>query len=163
MESQSDLPTLIVSRRQQLIAELQTSGLRLESDASGLPSRRGGAGPSDHRAVTVMGTTVMVPVHNEPAAGSPFLARPVPDSQHARLFRRDEEVGMVTFPPQPRFYDLVTDDGVPYWKIAQLHARDVLATTVLQNCVRYPNVDTRCQFCAIGESLEAGRQRADPA
>ncbi len=34
---------------------------------------------------------------------------------------------------------------------------DVLATTVLQNCVRYPDETTRCQFCAIGESLSGGR------
>jgi radical SAM protein (TIGR04043 family) len=51
----------------------------------------------------------------------------------------------------------VTSDGVPYWKIAQLHATDVLATTVLQQCIRYVDRERACQFCAIGQSLEAKR------
>ena len=63
----------------------------------------------------------------------------------------------ISFPPQPRFYGLRTADGIPYWKIAQLHSRDTLATTVLQTCIRYGNAATKCQFCAIGESLKAGR------
>src|SRR5262249_12417801 len=62
-----------------------------------------------------------------------------------------------SFPPQPRFYALRTADGIPYWKIAQLHSRDTLATTVLQTCIRYGNPSTKCQFCAIGESLRSGR------
>ena len=157
MASQSDFQSMMVERRQKLITELQSRGLRFESPANGASSRRGGAGPSDHKAITVMGTTVMVPVHTHTASDSDFSARPVDDTRHARLFRGGEEVGMVTFPPQPKFYALRTEDGIPYWKIAQLHARDVLATTVLQNCIRYPNAGTRCQFCAIGESLKAGR------
>ncbi len=157
MASLSDFQSTMVRRRQKLITELQSRGLRFESPASGASSRRGGAGPSDHKAITVMGTTVMVPVHTHTASDSPFSARPVDHTRHAQLFRGGEEVGMVTFPPQPKFYALRTEDGIPYWKIAQLHARDVLATTVLQNCVRYPDSSTRCQFCAIGESLRAGR------
>ena len=31
----------------------------------GNPGRRGGAGPSDHRALDLDGTTVMVPVYND--------------------------------------------------------------------------------------------------
>jgi len=66
-------------------------------------------------------------------------------------------VASVEFPRQPRFYALQTLDGVPYSHIATLHGADVLATTVLQTCVRYGNRATACQFCAIGESLKAGR------
>ena len=157
MASQSDFQSTMVERRRKLITELQSRGLRFESPANGASSRRGGAGPSDHKAITVMGTTVMVPVHTHTASDSPFSARPVDDTRHARLFDGSDEVGMVTFPPQPKFYALQTEDGIPYWKIAQLHAQDVLATTVLQNCIRYPDAGTRCQFCAIGESLKAGR------
>jgi radical SAM protein (TIGR04043 family) len=57
----------------------------------------------------------------------------------------------------PKLYSLFTADGVPYWKIATLHSKDVLATTVLQECVRYINRSTSCQFCAIGESLKADK------
>jgi radical SAM protein (TIGR04043 family) len=64
-------------------------------------------------------------------------------------------VAEIGFPRQPRFYALSTADGIPYWKIATLHASDVLATTVLQTCTRYGNRETACQFCAIGQSLAA--------
>ena len=50
-----------------------------------------------------------------------------------------------------------TFDGVPYSQIAVLHGRDVLATTVLQTCIRYQSRTKTCQFCAIGQSLAAGR------
>lgn len=147
--------------KQQLITELQSHGVRLDSPAVGASSRRGGAGPSDHKAVTVMGTTAMVPVHTLGANDSPYSARPVSGTGQHALMCEGNEVGLVTFPPQPRFYSLQTADGIPYWKIAQLHARDVLATTVLQHCVRYPDAETRCQFCAIGESLRGGRTIAE--
>ena len=52
---------------------------------------------------------------------------------------------------------LTTADGIPYSKIATLHGRDVLATTVLQTCIRYESRTKSCQFCAIGQSLAAGR------
>jgi radical SAM protein (TIGR04043 family) len=73
------------------------------------------------------------------------------------LYRDGIPESPLQFPPQPRFYGLSTKDGTPYWKIAQLHSNNVLATTVLQTCIRYGNTTTKCQFCAIGESLKAGR------
>jgi radical SAM protein (TIGR04043 family) len=60
---------------------------------------------------------------------------------------------------RPRFYDLTTADGIPYSSLARLHGRDVLATTVLQTCVRYREPD-RCRFCAIEESLRSGATTA---
>ena len=157
MPTERDLPSTLISLRQHLVSELQTHGLRLTDAPVGVSSRKGGAGPSDHRAVTVMGTTVMVPVHTRSASESPYSAEPIEGGAHAFLYRDGDRVGTLSFPPQPKFYGRFTDDGIPYWKIAQLHARDVLATTVLQNCIRYADVRTRCQFCAIGESLTAGR------
>jgi hypothetical protein len=50
-----------------------------------------------------------------------------------------------------------TFDGVPYSHIATLHGTDVLATTVLQTCIRYESRRKACKFCAIGQSLAAGR------
>ncbi len=99
----------------------------------------------------------MVPVHTGTAARSPFLARSANAEGFAVLERDGTPVAQISFPPVPRFYAMQTFDGVPYWKIATLHGRDVLATTVLQECIRYTNRRTRCQFCAIGESLAAGR------
>ena len=138
-----------------MITELQSRGLRLaDGTAIGL-SRRGGAGPSDHKAVIVDGRTIMVPVHTSGAAESPFFARN--DETGIVLERDGVAVAHIAFPPQPNFYSCETEDGIPYWKIATLHGRDVLATTVLQECIRYQNRATQCQFCAIGESLKGDR------
>lgn len=120
-----------------------------------VPSRRGGAGPSDHKAVIVDGRTIMVPVHTWSAADSPFVARS--DKAGVVLERDGVPIARIAFPPQPNFYSCETEDGIPYWKIATLHGRDVLATTVLQECIRYQNRATQCQFCAIGESLKGDR------
>ena len=152
-----DFPSALLTKKQFLLSELQTRGLRLLDDRIGAASRRGGAGPTDHKAVTVLGTTIMVPVHTRGAADSPYIATP-PDRRGVSVLQNDEGVVCeITFPPQPKFYALSTADGIPYWKIAQLHSRDTLATTVLQTCIRYGNAATKCQFCAIGESLKAGR------
>ncbi len=118
-------------------------------------SRSGGAGPSDHKAITLDHQTVMVPIHTHASALSPYTARVSRQGEGATLFRAGEALADITFPRQPRFYALSTAEGVPYWKIATLHAADVLATTVLQTCTRYGNQETACQFCAIGKSLAA--------
>jgi radical SAM protein (TIGR04043 family) len=118
-------------------------------------SRSGGAGPSDHKAITLDHQTVMVPILNHASALSPYSAQVRAGGGSATLFRAGEPIADITFPRQPRFYGLSTAEGVPYWKIATLHATDVLATTVLQTCTRYGNRETACQFCAIGQSLAA--------
>jgi radical SAM protein (TIGR04043 family) len=150
---------------EQLINELQTFGARLVDPNAGADSRRGGAGPSDHKALTLDGMTVMVPVHTAPAHGSPYLVEAPDSAGRSRVRHGDTVLGEVQFPRRPRFYDLSTADGIPYSKLAVLHGRDVLATTVLQSCVRYVSRTKTCQFCAIGQSLEAGRttERKTPA
>jgi radical SAM protein (TIGR04043 family) len=142
---------------QQLITELQSFGLRLSEPNAGAPSRRGGAGPSDHKAVTIDGHTVMIPVHTASSWSSPFVASSASVDGVSRLTRGGATVGTISFPRQPRFYKLQTLDGIPYSKIATLHGADVLATTVLQSCIRYESRRKTCKFCAIGQSLAAGR------
>lgn len=139
--------------KQQLIADLQSQGLKLIDPNIGATGRKGGAGPSDHKAITIDGTTVMVPVFNSPATTSPYGI----DQTAQVLELHGEPITPVSFPQQPNFYNLTTADGVPYWKVALLHSRDVLATTVLQTCMRYSDPETACQFCAIGQSLSAGK------
>ncbi|OAI20683.1 MULTISPECIES: MSMEG_0568 family radical SAM protein [Methylomonas] len=141
----------------ELIADLQSLGLRLEDSEVGVTGRRGGAGPSDHKAVSLAGRTVMIPIATVSACESPFVASR-PDIHGISEIRRDGVVvSHIEFPHQPRFYDLQTADGIPYSQIATLHSSDVLATTLLQSCIRYGNRKTSCQFCAIGESLAAGK------
>jgi radical SAM protein (TIGR04043 family) len=140
-----------------LILDLQSLGLRLTDQKFGLTARKGGAGPTDHKAITIGERTVMVPVFSHGAHHSPFEATGPGLDGSALLMRDGEPVAKISYPKQARFYALQTMDGVPYWKIAQLHGADVLATTVLQNCIRYADRATSCQFCAIGQSLEEGR------
>jgi radical SAM protein (TIGR04043 family) len=150
---------------EQLINELQSHGVRLVDPRAGHESRRGGAGPSDHKAMTIDGMTVMVPVHTAPAFESPYVVEQPDVLGRSRISRDGIPLGDVSFPTRPRFYDRMTADGIPYWKIALLHSRDVLATTVLQTCIRYQSRTKTCQFCAIGQSLAAGRtiERKTPA
>jgi radical SAM protein (TIGR04043 family) len=152
-------------RTAQLINELQSCGVRLVDPKAGHESRRGGAGPSDHKAMTVDGMTVMVPVHTAPAFVSPYFVDRPDELGRSRVSRDGVTLGEVRFPVRPRFYDLATADGIPYWKIAVLHGSDVLATSVLQSCIRYQSRTKTCQFCAIGQSLAAGRtiERKTPA
>ncbi|APW40192.1 radical SAM protein [Rhodoferax koreense] len=139
------------------MTELQSSGLRLADTTAGASSRRGGAGPSDHKAVTVDGHTIMVPVHTSGAWSSPFVAQAPDASGRSTVMRGSIPIASISFPRQPRFYGMQTFDGVPYSHIATLHGSDVLATTVLQTCIRYESRKKTCQFCAIGQSLAAGR------
>jgi len=139
--------------KQRLITELQSQGLRLLESEVGAAGRKGGAGPSDHKAITIDGTTIMVPVFTDSASQSPYSVL----STETLLNCEDQPVAPITFPKQPQFYSLSTAEGIPYWKIALLHGQDVLATTVLQTCRRYRDPATACQFCAIEQSLNADR------
>jgi radical SAM protein (TIGR04043 family) len=143
--------------KQTLIAELQSQGLQVIDGAIGAAGRRGGAGPSDHKAVTVDGTTVMVPIYTGTASKSAFAVQMPTSGATATLVKDDQPIAPIDFPTSPQFYGLTTADGIPYWKIALLHSKDVLATTVLQTCKRYRDDATVCQFCAIEKSLDADR------
>jgi len=149
----------------ELLTELQSQGMRLVDPTAGAAGRRGGAGPSDHKAVTVDGVTLMVPVHTHGAFHSPFVLDAPSADGRATLRRGAIPIAQVALNRTPRFYGLHTADGVPYSHIATLHGTDVLATTVLQTCIRYESRRKACRFCAIGQSLAAGRtvQRKTPA
>ncbi len=140
-----------------LINDLQTRGMRLADPKAGAESRRGGAGPTDHKAVNFGDVTVMIPVHTAPAFDSPYMVEAPDAGGMSRVLKDGSPVASVSFPARPRFYDLSTADGIPYSHIATLHSRDVLATTVLQTCIRYESRKKTCKFCAIGQSLAAGR------
>ncbi len=144
------------------LTELQVHGV-IDPAVPGNPGRRGGAGPSDHRALSIDGTTVMVPVYNAVAGSSPYRLESAASgglqvSGTAGGVAGGETGAMtVETPPEPRFYGLATAEGIPYRSIALLHGRDVLATTLLQTCIRFRDRTQSCQFCAIEQSLEDGR------
>lgn len=139
-----------------LITELQVKGV-VDPAIEGNRGRRGGAGPSDHRALSFGDTTVMVPVYNALSQESPYQLAAEPSGSVALAERGGDRLAELTTPPEPHFYALQTADGIPYRSIALLHGRDVLATTLLQTCIRFRDGQGACQFCAIEQSLEDGR------
>ncbi|MCW2947904.1 MAG: radical protein [Actinoallomurus sp.] len=122
-------------------------GLALRGVRVDAPVRRpDGAGPSDDGHVLVDGAGAALPTNPD----SPYTVR------DGRVWHGTEDTGLSLQPVhRPAFYDLTTADGVPYEKIARLHGADVLATTVVQTCIRYAESD-RCRFCTIEESLRSG-------
>ena len=134
----------------QLITELQSRGLRVERP---FETRRGGAGPADAGMIWVEGVAVTVPVGASYVAGSPFVLRR--EDEGWGIYRDGARVATADPLERPRFYDLATADGVPYWKIALLHL-DSLASTVLQTCTYWGTSD-QCAFCGIELSLQADR------
>jgi radical SAM protein (TIGR04043 family) len=125
--------------------------LALRGIRTDVPVRRGaGAGPSDDGHVVLGGANAALPHNPE----SPYVLR------DGRVYEERggavRDLGLSLQPVRrPRFYDLSTADGIPYHQIALLHGKDVLATTVVQTCIRYAE-DQRCRFCTIEESLRAG-------
>lgn len=133
-----------------LRTELAVRGLRTASPLR----RRAGAGPSDdgHWRLADGGGGC-------PAAALPLSAdSPFEVMEDGRITKDGVVVEDAMLEPieRPAFYDLATADGVPYERIARLHGSNVLATTVVQTCIRYTSESTRCRFCTIEESLRAG-------
>jgi radical SAM protein (TIGR04043 family) len=123
-------------------ADIAVRGVRMDAPVQ----RNKGAGPSDDGHVVVNGANAALPLNPE----SPYSVR------DGRIWNGTIDLGLSVEPVgRPKFYDMKTADGVPYNKIALLHGKDVLATTVVQTCIRYVE-DQRCRFCTIEESLRAG-------
>jgi radical SAM protein (TIGR04043 family) len=122
--------------------ELALAGVRMDAPVQ----RSKGAGPSDDGHLALDGGNAAIPVNPD----SPFSI------SDGRLRRGVIDLGIEALPSvRPKFYDLRTADGIPYNQIALLHGHDVLATTVVQTCIRYTE-DQRCRFCTIEESLRSG-------
>ncbi len=135
----NDLETVVATR-----AELGAAR-RARRGPGAAAGRAPGPSPDDGH-VLVDGANAALPTNPQ----SPYSVR------DGRVWLGDEDTGLSLIPvARPRFYDLVTADGVPYEHIARLHGADVLATTVVQTCIRYAE-DQRCRFCTIEESLRAG-------
>ena len=107
----------------------------------------------------------MVPIYTESAWESPFSLEVIDNTEQISWFDREADkvipIKDISFAKTPQFYQRQTEEGIPYSHIATLHSKDVLATTLLQTCVRYENRKKACKFCAIGQSLRAGRTTAE--
>lgn len=137
------------------VTDLQVHGVT-DPALPGNRGRRGGAGPSDHRALTLDGTTVMVPVYTSAAQASPYSLTAGAGGAVALADPARRTLATLEVPAEPAFYGLHTADGIPYRAIALMHSRDVLATTLQQTCIRFRDRRDSCQFCAIEQSLADG-------
>ena len=132
-----------------LIIDLQYRGLRVNAP---FERRPGGAGPSDAGMIWIEGTAVTVPVDAGFVAGSPYTLEP--EDAGFGIYADGVRLAAAAPADRPRFYDLATADGIPYWQLALMHL-DSLASTVLQTCAYWGN-DDQCRFCGIGVSLASG-------
>ena len=130
-----------------LITEIQSLGVHVNEEITG---RKGGAGPAEGRAFLINGIPVSVPIAADYVLRSPFSLNEVDSGYY--LFKDSKPVCPVKVVPEPKFYSKSTDDKIPYKKIALLHGKDCLATTVLQKCVHWKRSE-KCSFCATEASL----------
>ena len=130
-----------------LVTELQSLGLRIQE---GLLQRNGGAGPAEGGTIVIQGQAVSIPVSGHYVPHSPYTLKRA--ENRYRIFKNGEFSNTVELVSRPAFYDLQTPEGVPYKKIALLHGRDCLATTVLQTCDHWQS-HRQCRFCGIEVSL----------
>jgi len=128
--------------------ELQSLGVRVPENFTG---RRGGAGPAEGQVLILNDRSLSVPTQSSYVASSPYEIRS--NGSSLVLLRDDVKIEKVFIPQRPRYYGLKTHDGIPFDKIALIHGRDCLATTVYQDCL-YWNSDACCTFCGIGFSLK---------
>jgi radical SAM protein (TIGR04043 family) len=135
----------------QLLTALQSEGLRVEVP---LAARAGGAGPADAGMLYVEGVQTTVPTAAAYVADSPYVLRGDDDGSWG-IWSDGVRLAGASLAPRPKYYDLTTDDGIPYWQIALLHL-DSVASTVLQTCAYWGN-DDQCRFCGIGVTLAQGR------
>jgi radical SAM protein (TIGR04043 family) len=139
-----------VTETAELIIKLQSLGLRTDGS---IGARKGGAGPADAGMLWINGAPATVPTTAGYAKDSPYALRQEDDG--FGIYEGSVRLADASLAPRPKYYDMETADGVPYWKIALMHL-DSLASTVLQTCAYWGNSD-QCKFCGIGVSLDAGR------
>jgi len=139
-----------------LKVELLCRGARLGTKID--KGRKLGAGPAGGRYIILPGGTCV---------NTPLWGDFVKESQLVLTKRRDRWVllkgdnveATVELVPHPSFYSKKTFDGIPMWKVALLHGKNCLATTVYQKCA-YWNAGKKCKFCGIELSLKAGKTTA---
>ncbi|WP_028322586.1 MSMEG_0568 family radical SAM protein [Desulfatiglans anilini] len=135
-----------------IVTQIQSLGVRLGDN---LLPRKGGAGPADAGTFLIDGRAVSVPTVSPYVSASPYSLRA---GEESFFLCKDGRLDLlpVELISRPRFYGQAAGDGTPCSKIALLHGKDCLATSVLQTCV-YWKSERRCRFCGIELSLKNGQ------
>jgi len=131
------------------ITELQSLGLKVAEDS---PNRKVGAGPAEGGALLIEGIPAHVPFSSNFVSRSPYALRQL--NGESWLVKDGKFLLPAAIVRRPKFYEFLTDDKLPYSKIALLHGKNCIASTVLQTCA-YWNSEKRCRFCGIELSLSA--------
>lgn len=135
-----------------LKTELLCKGVKTEDSIE--KGRRAGAGPAGGRYLVLPNDSVVnVPLWPQFVNRSDIILKSV-DSKWF-LSKNGERIVDVELINPPQFYSLKTLSGQPMYKIALLHGKDCLATTLLQSCVHW-STGNGCKFCAIELSLKLG-------
>jgi radical SAM protein (TIGR04043 family) len=135
-----------------LKVRLLTEGAKFPEDE--LNIRKGGAGPVGAKYfILPNGKPCGVPIR-EKAIAERYNSATLEQTNDPEIWLYDGEVELRSI-PRPKFYDLTTEEGIPYNQLALLHGTHTLATTVYQAC-RYWTYGTQCKFCTIPTSLVSG-------
>jgi radical SAM protein (TIGR04043 family)/putative N-acetyltransferase (TIGR04045 family) len=135
-----------------IITDLQSFGLQVSNNNH---RRKGGAGPSEGGTVSIGKVPVFLPSCSRLDSGSIYTLSQLEDGEFL-LLQNGKPICPVTNIPRPKFYDRCTEDGTPCSRIALLHGKDCLASTVIQTCVNWRD-QNRCHFCGIELSLQNGQ------
>ena len=108
--------------------------------------RKGGAGPTGGRYFTLNQTCIEIPLQGKFVEKSPFTL--IHGNGNWRIMRGDHALVELQLIPKPRFYNKTTSDGTPMNKVARLHGKDCLASTVYSKCIYWSNAKP-CKFCGI--------------
>jgi len=136
----------------QLKIEILCRGLRVDEEVDGI--RKVGAGPAGGRHLLLDGGGVVNAPISAPFARKSSLVLRRGDGEWI-VYEGERRVVEVKPVPVPKFYSRVTSSGIPMWKVALLHGKDCMATTLLQRCVRQ-EAGLGCKFCGVDLSLKGG-------
>ncbi len=122
-------------------------GVRVPEDIR--TGRKAGAGPAGGKYLEVGESVVNAPIFGF-SEDSPISLDFFDGSYYLRDNGDRHSVQVIQ---EPKFYSERTSDGTPMKRIALLHGKHCLATTVCQRCI-YWRKGNECHFCGIELSLE---------
>lgn len=109
--------------------------------------RKGGAGPTGGKYFILPdGTCVGIPVRGKFVENSSFTL--IQKEGKWLILRGKKPLVEVKPVPNPPFYEKTTSDGTSMRKMAVLHGKDCLASTVYSKCIHWLN-GQKCKFCSI--------------
>jgi radical SAM protein (TIGR04043 family) len=72
----------------------------------------------------------------------------VKTNEEWQIFQNTRFITEVKLVPRPRFCGKLTSEGIPMGKVAVLHGKDCLASTIYSKCI-YWSSGKQCKFCGI--------------